>query len=277
MPRPRLVMHSLLLGSISQQGPASRGYDEAATMTRTNSSSTPSLPSTINIPVYLVPVSAFMALLFCLPVMISKCVRATRPVSTTVMPQDAQPDAQAGEQGGAEGRWPSLDVNKPKDLSERELVCSAIELLDDSVPSAFRCAISLAVMRDPVVSSDGHTFERQQLQECISRCGPISPITREAIANGGVPNIALARSMEQWLTERTGVEITKPALQALILAMSYNPSWRCCPTTRLGDANRQGLCAGPAATVHGASNFAGLELCSARSRASALCNQTVSL
>ena len=103
LPRPRLVMHSLLLGSISQQGPASRGYDEAATMTRTNSSSTPSLPSTINIPVYLVPVSAFMALLFCLPVMISKCVRATRPVSTTVMPQDAQPDAQAGEQGGAEG------------------------------------------------------------------------------------------------------------------------------------------------------------------------------
>ena len=74
-------------------------------------------------------------------------------------------------------------------------------------------------MRDPVCASDGHSFEREQLAAAIRSCGPVSPLTKRPIAVGCVPNYALARSMELWLSEATGVEITPPALEALVEAL----------------------------------------------------------
>ena len=205
-------MHSRLLGELS------------AAMMPTNSSAAPAIMSTlptITIPVFVLPVSIFVGLILFSLYNITKGMQVNCPAAATMAPQDSDTAARAP--------WPkNLEAGKPPDLTERELVCSAIELLDGSVPSAFRCAISLTVMRDPVVSSDGHSYEREQLRECISCCGPVSPITREAIAAGCVPNIALRASMEQWLTERTGVEITQPALQALVSTLS-----RGVPTVRI--------------------------------------------
>ena len=55
------------------------------------------------------------------------------------------------------GEWPSnFDSGAmTKDArAERKLVCTAIELLQDwPIPDAFRCPVSLTVMRDPVLLS----------------------------------------------------------------------------------------------------------------------------
>ena len=55
------------------------------------------------------------------------------------------------------GKWPSnfdSGTMTADAKTERELVCTAIELLQDRpIPDAFRCPVSLTVMRDPVLLS----------------------------------------------------------------------------------------------------------------------------
>jgi len=132
----------------------------------------------------------------------------------------ARVEAQAHEEARVACHWPvDMDADLPtaSTAAERELVCAALEAAaPDDVPSPWRCPISLEVMRDPVVASDGHTYERHALRSCLASCGPVSPLTKQPLAAGCVRNHALARSMELWLTERTGVPITPPALEALL-------------------------------------------------------------
>ena len=44
----------------------------------------------------------------------------------------------------------------------------------------FTCPITHERMRDPVVLSDGHTYERSAAMQVLQLPNPISPITREA-------------------------------------------------------------------------------------------------
>lgn len=48
----------------------------------------------------------------------------------------------------------------------------------EDVPDEYKCPISKELMRDPVVASDGHTYEREWIEKIMSRNG-YSPITRE--------------------------------------------------------------------------------------------------
>ncbi len=69
------------------------------------------------------------------------------------------------------------------------------------LPDVFHCPITMDIMRDPVVASDGHTYERLSLSELIRR-QKSSPMTREVLdPRVVIPNIALRKRIRSYIDE----------------------------------------------------------------------------
>ena len=71
-----------------------------------------------------------------------------------------------------------------------------------STPNEFLCPITQDVMIDPVVASDGHSYERSAIQAILDRGaldgGPsLSPLTREELEPSLVPNINLRKRIRE--------------------------------------------------------------------------------
>jgi len=67
----------------------------------------------------------------------------------------------------------------------------------------FICPITLAVMKDPVICSDGHTYERSAIETWLSTKSH-SPITRSIIPNNSlIPNIALRNIIQEFEKDNT--------------------------------------------------------------------------
>ena len=56
-------------------------------------------------------------------------------------------------------------------------------------------------MADPVVASDGHSYERAAIQDVLGSANKKSPLTREVLTRTLVPNRALRRRIEEHETE----------------------------------------------------------------------------
>ncbi len=70
-------------------------------------------------------------------------------------------------------------------------------LTNATLPLEFRCPLTLATMRDPVVASDGHSYERVAIEEVLRGGAPRSPLTREPLRVDLVPNRALRKRIEE--------------------------------------------------------------------------------
>ena len=51
------------------------------------------------------------------------------------------------------------------------------------IPADFICPVNLTLMADPVVASDGHTYEREAIQEWLGTGSMLSPKTNEPLAH----------------------------------------------------------------------------------------------
>eukprot|EP00900_Chrysochromulina_parva_P005427 jgi/Chrpa1/14886/Chrysochromulina_OHIO_Genome00020997-RA len=51
-------------------------------------------------------------------------------------------------------------------------------------------------MKDPVVASDGHSYERSAIEEILRGPHPLSPLTRATLGTTLVPNLNLRRRIE---------------------------------------------------------------------------------
>ena len=78
---------------------------------------------------------------------------------------------------------------------------------DDSIPQSFRCPLTFEVMADPVLDSEGNTFERKALLKWLQKSSQ-SPVSRQNLnENVLVPNIALRDLIhnamgEEWMASR---------------------------------------------------------------------------
>lgn len=73
----------------------------------------------------------------------------------------------------------------------------AAGLHDWTPPEAFCCPVTMEVMRDPVVASDGHTYERETLAR-IFATNRRSPLTRETLnTHVAIPNINLKKRIRE--------------------------------------------------------------------------------
>lgn len=77
------------------------------------------------------------------------------------------------------------------------------ELKDDAVvPSEYKCPISQEIMVDPVVASDGNTYERHPFERWISGGKVVSPLTNLPLASiTAYPNLNLKKLIEQFVMQ----------------------------------------------------------------------------
>ena len=67
-----------------------------------------------------------------------------------------------------------------------------------NIDNNFICSITLEVMKDPVICSDGHTYERSAIEKWLSTENH-SPMTRQIITNNSlIPNIALRNIIKDY-------------------------------------------------------------------------------
>lgn len=94
------------------------------------------------------------------------------------------------------------------------------------VPRSFICPLTMEAMVDPVIDSEGNTFERKALLEWLSR-HRVSPVSRQPLNSQlVVPNYALRDAIHEfmgdtWVTERT------EELDVQYLEMEKNCSQHC--------------------------------------------------
>uniref|UniRef100_A0A6C0APV3 U-box domain-containing protein n=1 Tax=viral metagenome TaxID=1070528 RepID=A0A6C0APV3_9ZZZZ len=68
----------------------------------------------------------------------------------------------------------------------------------NQVPDEFICPITTSIMSDPVIGSDGHTYERSAITEWL-RAHTTSPITREPMNVQGLrPNHSLKSMIQRF-------------------------------------------------------------------------------
>ena len=82
-------------------------------------------------------------------------------------------------------------------------------------PEEFVCPITFDEMQDPVVASDGHTYERSAilavLRDGKKKGGAMSPLTREPLSATVYPNRALKRRMQGYEEDMLRVAATAVA------------------------------------------------------------------
>ena len=82
-------------------------------------------------------------------------------------------------------------------------------------PEEFVCPITFDEMQDPVVASDGHTYERSAilavLRDGKKKGGAMSPLTREPLLATVYPNRALKRRMQGYEEDMLRVAATAVA------------------------------------------------------------------
>ena len=77
-----------------------------------------------------------------------------------------------------------------------------------ALPSFF-CPLTLDLMRDPVSTEDGQTFEREPIEQWLA-LHDTSPVTGARLGSTRlVPNLALRQAIEQW-QESHGMHVRRP-------------------------------------------------------------------
>ena len=67
-----------------------------------------------------------------------------------------------------------------------------------SLPDEFCCPITLCKFIEPVVASDGHTYEQSAIQAVIKTRAKRSPMTREKLAIALHPNTTLKKRSKRF-------------------------------------------------------------------------------
>lgn len=95
-------------------------------------------------------------------------------------------------------------TNSTTNESRQTTLSSAYESsASDDVPEWMLDPISFDILRDPVVTPSGITYEKATLMECLQKNGYKDPITRTSLhAVDLVPNLALKESVRQYIQEK---------------------------------------------------------------------------
>lgn len=75
------------------------------------------------------------------------------------------------------------------------------------VPDVLCCRINFGIMRDPVITPSGITYERRDIEEHLQRLGHFDPVTRKDLTRDQlIPNLALKEVIDNFLLENPWAE-----------------------------------------------------------------------
>ena len=76
------------------------------------------------------------------------------------------------------------------------------------IPDHFCCKISYEIMRDPVITPSGITYDRRSITAHLMRSGPNDPITRAPLTAAMLyPNLALKDAIDEYIGKNPWVEV----------------------------------------------------------------------
>ena len=91
-----------------------------------------------------------------------------------------------------------LEENKPGEENKSGEENKQLKEKNKQLKENFICPITMAVMTDPVICLDGHTYERSAIEQWLSTKNH-SPITRQIIPNNSlIPNIVLRNIIQEF-------------------------------------------------------------------------------
>ena len=102
----------------------------------------------------------------------------------------------------------SKKISEIEDSSRPELMSKPIsvnphqeyeKLVEDNVPSKFRCSLDGNLMKHPVTSPHGHVFDMQTIERWINQSGQLCPITGKPLSLSDLePDVALTAEITSW-------------------------------------------------------------------------------
>ncbi|KAJ6357526.1 hypothetical protein OIU78_005386 [Salix suchowensis] len=94
------------------------------------------------------------------------------------------------------------EIKKPfkqRSANRNQDVSSSSRSVLSNIPDEFRCPISLDLMKDPVIVSSGHTYDRNSIAEWINSGHQTCPKSGQRLIHMAlIPNYALKSLVHQW-------------------------------------------------------------------------------
>jgi ankyrin repeat protein len=87
-----------------------------------------------------------------------------------------------------------------------------LRMKSTSAPNEFECPITHQIMMDPVTADDGHSYEREAIEQWFREHHNRSPITNEAISTNLIDNHALRNVIQDWQETKRKYEMNAGAL-----------------------------------------------------------------
>ncbi|KAH6774804.1 hypothetical protein C2S52_002195 [Perilla frutescens var. hirtella] len=108
------------------------------------------------------------------------------------------------------------------------------------IPEYFLCPISLQIMRDPVTTVTGITYDRESIQQWLSTTAAACPVTKQPLppTSGLTPNHMLRRLIQAWC-------IANPSSGVDRIPTPKSPLQRSLVLRLIRDVNRRGADADP--------------------------------
>ena len=94
---------------------------------------------------------------------------------------------------GARSRLAELEEERARQAKRESFGLGGMKL-----PEEFECPITFDKMRDPVVASDGNTYERVAIEAVLATGNGLSPMTREQLKPDLFPNRNLLRRIREY-------------------------------------------------------------------------------
>lgn len=93
----------------------------------------------------------------------------------------------------------------------------------EDIPEQFIDSISFELMKDPVITPSGITFERETIVEHLRKVGHFDPVTRQVLSEDQlISNFALKEVLDHYLERYTSSFIHKTPLPSLFSVVRRN-------------------------------------------------------
>ncbi|XP_071709596.1 U-box domain-containing protein 21-like [Rutidosis leptorrhynchoides] len=87
-------------------------------------------------------------------------------------------------------------------LASKKLLSKQNSKIELTIPTHFRCPISLDLMKDPVTLSTGITYDRESIEKWIQDGNQTCPVTNQILINfDQIPNHMIRRMIQDWCVE----------------------------------------------------------------------------
>lgn len=132
---------------------------------------------------------------------------------SVVYPPDSDDGEQQSDAWANEDRAPSRNYQPADDVKPWDLrvIGDGIKILEYEViddmftPDTYKCPISHEIMQDPLVASDGYSYEADMLKNLFLSCKGKdyvpSPMHRTPLMPYAFHNIALNQIIQKWVAE----------------------------------------------------------------------------